>query len=42
MDLITKSRLKENGEMQVPLLEGEMAKLFLDSITKVRVRRRAS
>jgi hypothetical protein len=40
MDLITKSSLKENGRMLIPLLEGEMAKLFLDSITKVRVRRR--
>jgi hypothetical protein len=39
MDLIVKSRLRENGQMTVPLLEGEIAKFFLDSITKVKVRR---
>lgn len=38
MELISKSRLKNDGSMLVPLLQGNSAKFFIDSVLKAGVR----
>jgi hypothetical protein len=39
--LISKSRLKANGEMSVPLLEDNLARAFYDSLSNIKIRRNA-
>ena len=40
MELITKSALRENGLMIIPILENDLAKIFYDSVMRQKIRRR--
>lgn len=42
LDFIVKSNLRENGEMLIPLLDGDLARLFYDSLTDGTIRRKIS